>query len=77
MKSKNTAMSSYVCSNCGTTEEIPIDVLEYFDEISPEQLIFGGHQFKCENCNTGIMKSVNEEKPIIRGFGLFEGFKGF
>ena len=25
----------YVCANCGASEEIPEDVLDYFDEIKP------------------------------------------
>jgi len=46
---------------------------EYFDDINPEQLIFGVHGFSCENCNTGIMKPENKVKPIVKGYGLFEG----
>ena len=29
----------YVCSSCGAKELIPFDVIEYFDEKNPEQLI--------------------------------------
>jgi len=54
-----------------------VDVLEYFDEINPQQLIFGDHEFRCESCNSGIMRPMNDEKPIVMGLGLFEGFKGF
>jgi len=56
---------------------LEIDVLEYFDEINPQQLIVGGHQFSCESCNSGVMCPMNDEKSIVMGFGLFEGFKGF
>ena len=66
---------SYVCSNCGSKEEIPEDVLEYFDEINPQQLLFGAHEFTCEQCGTGIMKPEEEPELIIRGYGLFEGFE--
>lgn len=40
---------SYVCANFGAREDIPEDVLEYFDEINPQQLLFGSHEFTCEN----------------------------
>lgn len=69
--------SSYACCSCGAIEEIPIDILEYFDETNPQQLVFGGHQFRCESCDSGIMKPVNDTNPLIMGLGLFEGFKGF
>jgi predicted RNA-binding Zn-ribbon protein involved in translation (DUF1610 family) len=65
---------SYVCSNCGIEEKIPVGVLEELDELYPEQLLLGGHQFKCEKCDIGIMKE-KESRSIIRGYGLFEGIK--
>ncbi len=66
---------SYVCANCGVKEEISEDVLEYFDEVNPEQLLFGSHQFTCEKCGVGIMKPEKESGIIVRGFGLYEGFE--
>ena len=65
----------YVCVNCGAKEEIAEDVLEYFDEINPEQLFFGTHQFTCEKCGTGIMSTEKEPEIIVKGYGLYEGFK--
>jgi hypothetical protein len=62
---------SYVCCNCGIEEKIPVRVLEEFDELYPEQLLFGGHQFQCEKCETGIMIE-KESRSIVRGYGLFE-----
>jgi len=61
---------SYVCANCGAKEEIPKDVLEYFDETNPEQLLFGSHRFTCEKCATGVMAPEEEPEIIIRGYGL-------
>jgi len=49
-------------------------MLEYFDDVNPEQLLFGSHQFKCEKCGTGIMSSEEEPEIIVRGYGLYEGF---
>lgn len=72
---KKQSTISYVCANCGVQEEIPQDVLEYFDETNPEQLLFGSHRFTCEKCNKGIMAPKKETKPIVRGYGLHEGFK--
>lgn len=68
---------SYVCSKCGVKEEIPNNVLEYFDEINPEQLLFGEHNFSCEKCTNGIMKPVEKTEILVRGFGIFEGLDGF
>jgi DNA-directed RNA polymerase subunit RPC12/RpoP len=65
---------SYVCAKCGAKEEIPEDVLECFDEINPEQLLIGSHQFKCEKCGVGIMSPEVESEIIVRGYGLYEGF---
>jgi hypothetical protein len=31
---------TYVCTECDAKEEIPQDILESFDEINPEQLLF-------------------------------------
>ena len=66
---------SYVCAECGSKEEIPEDVLEYFDAINPGELLFRPHQFVCEKCNTGIMKPEKEHEIIIRGYGLFDGLE--
>ena len=63
---------SYVCCNCGVEEKIPTGVLEEFDELYPEQLILGGHQFQCEKCGIGVMIE-KESRSIVRGYGLFEG----
>jgi hypothetical protein len=65
---------SYVCCNCGVEEKIPAEVLEEFDELYPEQLLLGGHQFKCEKCEIGIMKE-KKLTSIIKGYGLFEGIE--
>ena len=63
---------SYVCANCGEKEEIPENVLEYFDEINPAQLFLGSHQFNCEKCGIGIMNPEYEPEVMIRGYGLHE-----
>lgn len=55
-------------------EKIPAGVLEEFDELYPEQLLFGGHQFQCEKCEIGIMVE-KESRSIVRGYGLFEGIE--
>jgi len=55
-------------------EDIPKDVLEYFDETNPEQLLFGSHRFICERCKRGIMAPKKETNPFVRGYGLHEGF---
>ena len=47
---------SYVCCNCGVEEKIRAGVLAELDELYPEQLFLGGHQFECEKCEIGIMK---------------------
>ena len=65
---------SYVCSNCGTEEKIPAEVLEELDELYPEQLFLGGHQFECEKCELGIMKE-KDSSTIVKGYGLFEGIE--
>jgi len=52
-------------------EKIPVEVLEKLDELYPEQLLLGGHQFQCEKCEIGIMKE-KEPSVIIKGYGLFE-----
>ena len=73
MKKKSNGIN-YSCSNCGKEEKIPVKVIEEFDELYPEQLFLGGHQFKCEECGIGIMKE-KEARSIVRGFGLFEGIE--
>jgi DNA-directed RNA polymerase subunit RPC12/RpoP len=67
---------SYVCADCGAKEEIPKGVLEYFDEVNLQQLLFGTHQFTCEKCGVGVMQPEKEPETIVRGFGLYEGFAG-
>ena len=66
---------TYVCADYGAKEGIPVDVLEYFDEINPEQLLYGSHQFRCEKCSNGIMEPMDELEIIIRGYGLHEGIE--
>jgi predicted RNA-binding Zn-ribbon protein involved in translation (DUF1610 family) len=73
VKKKSTG-NNYVCLNCGKEEKIPEEVIEEFDELYPEQLLLGGHQFKCEECGIGIMKE-KESRSVVRGFGLFEGIE--
>jgi DNA-directed RNA polymerase subunit RPC12/RpoP len=68
---KGVSKVKYVCSNCGTEEDIPTDVLEYFDHANPQQLIFGEHEFTCEKCGFGVMKPVDKRETVVRGFGLF------
>ena len=72
-KKQNTV--SYVCADCGAKEEIPTDVLEYFDDENPEQLMFGEHEFTCEKCGNGIMKPENHPEIIVKGYGLYEGLE--
>ena len=68
----------YVCSSCGETEQIPLDVIEYFEEKNPEQSLFQGyHQFSCEKCVTGIMSPETKPEVMIKGFGLFDGIENF
>jgi len=74
-KSRPQNTISYVCTDCGVKEEIPEEVLEYFDDVNPEQLIFGAHEFSCEKCGIGIMKPEVEPEIIVRGYGLHEGFE--
>jgi hypothetical protein len=50
-------------------------VLEYFDEVNPEQLLHGVHQFTCEKCKTGIMRPEQEPLVMVKGFGLFAGIE--
>jgi DNA-directed RNA polymerase subunit RPC12/RpoP len=69
-QSQNTI--KYVCANCGATENVPEDVLEYFDDINPQQLLFGSHQFTCDKCSNGIMKPEKEPEIIVRG--VHKGF---
>ena len=66
---------SYVCADCRVKEEIPQNVLEYFDDTNPEQLLYGSHEFKCEKCGMGIMKPENKPEIIIKGYGLNEGLE--
>jgi hypothetical protein len=42
------------------------------DELYPEQLFLGGHQFECEKCELGIMKE-KDSSTVVKGYGLFEG----
>ena len=50
-------------------------MLEYFDDINPEQLLFSAHEFTCEKCETGVMKPEKEPEILVRGYGLYEGFE--
>jgi hypothetical protein len=45
--------SPYRCESCCATEQIPIDVLAYFDEIDPDDT-GSPATFQCETCG-GIM----------------------
>lgn len=72
-KLKKQNIVRYVCSNCGAKEDIPEDVLEYFDEVNPTQLLCGPHEFTCEKCDIGIMSPENKQEIIVKGFGLYEG----
>ncbi len=63
----------YVCVECGAEEEVPGKVIIYFDEMYPDQLMFGPHQFKCKKCGNGIMRPKGGSARIVRRYGLFEG----
>lgn len=63
---------NYICANCGTQEIISSDVLEEFDLLYPEQLLYGPHTFKCEKCHTGNMQPEHYQAQV-KGFGLYEG----
>ena len=80
-KKKNTKRLegvNYVCSNCNEEEIIPYEVLEEFDKMHPEQLMYGYHQLSCEKCKVGIMKPKEEPGVSVKGYGLFEGIeKGY
>lgn len=54
-------------------EDIPEEVLEYFDEVNPMQLLSGPHEFTCEKCGIGIMRSEEKPEIIVKGYGLYEG----
>ena len=62
---------TYICPDCGYKEEIPWDILEKFDQMFPEKLLEGPHQFYCDNCH-GIMEPEEWECKIT-GYGLYEG----
>jgi hypothetical protein len=47
------ALCLYECERCGAKEEIPGDVLDYFDEIDPGEP-GASPSFQCERC-PGIM----------------------
>ena len=51
--SKPGASCLYECEQCGVQEEIPGDVLDYFDEIDPGEP-GAPPTFQCEHC-TGIL----------------------
>ena len=52
--------SVYMCGECGSTKMVT--------KMVP-------HSFTCEKCNKGIMAPKNETNPIVRSYGLHEGFK--
>ena len=64
--------ANYICSDCGAQEIIPFNVLEEFDLLYPEQLLYGPHTFKCEKCHTGNMQPEHYQ-AIVKGAGLYEG----
>lgn len=70
--SKNKKGALYICQNCRATEIIPYRVLEEFDHINPEQLLYGPHTFRCEKCNAGIMHPEHYE-AMVMGLGLYDG----
>ena len=72
-KEQNTI--KYVCSKCGAIEDIPEDVIEYFDEINPVQLVFGAHQFTCKKCGNGIMIPGKEPGLLVKVYGIFQGLE--
>jgi len=61
-----------ICQECKTEEIIPYDVLEEFDAMYPEQLLYGPHRFRCSKCKKGIMEPKEYEARVI-GYGLYEG----
>lgn len=73
MKQRKQSTVSYVCADCGAKEDIPEDVLDYFDEVNPMQIFHGAHEFACEKCGKGIMKPEKQPEILIKGIGLFEG----
>ena len=72
MTNKKKHTISYVCVDCGVKEEIPVEVLKYFDDINPEQLLFGEHEFTCEKCGTGIMKQERKPSSVMICLGDYE-----
>ncbi|MDR3540668.1 MAG: hypothetical protein P4L69_06810 [Desulfosporosinus sp.] len=63
----------YVCVECGAEEERPGKVTIYFDELYPDQVMYGPNQIKCEKCGNGIMRPLGGSAKIVRGYGIFEG----
>ena len=53
-KEQNSSMIRYICTNCGTSEEIPLDVVKTFDEMDQSN-INEPPQFDCESCG-GLMR---------------------
>lgn len=52
----NTKVILYICNSCGTKENIPKEVVEYFDEINQSN-INEPPCFSCETCG-GIMQPI-------------------
>lgn len=63
--------ANYICGNCGAQEIIPADVLEEFDQMFPEQILYGPHTFECQKCDRGLMQPKHHQ-TIVKGYGLYE-----
>ena len=50
---------TYICKECGATEKIPKDVVDYFDEMDDGDISYAP-RFTCEKCN-GIMEPLHYE----------------
>ena len=64
----------YICPKCQAEETIPQDVLEYFDTVDPERLLYGPSCFRCEKCGYPYMQPEHYEDKVM-GFGLDEELK--
>lgn len=53
-KGRNSSMIRYICTNCESEEEIPLDVVKTFDEMDQSN-INEPPQFDCESCG-GLMR---------------------
>lgn len=53
-KERNSSTIRYICTTCGSSEEIPLDVVKTFDEMDQSN-INEPPQFDCESCG-GLMR---------------------